>query len=85
MLPLYTETGQLASITMNRNPVPFIIQTIKGIQYAFFSAAVGNNAYTADYNGSLLKITDQAVITAENQLENQQNSNPLNLLQKNWK
>ena len=85
MLPLYTETGQLASITMNGNPIPFIIQTIKGMQYAFFSAAAGNNAYTANYNGSLLKITDQAIITAENELGNQQNSNPLNLLQKNWK
>ena len=55
MLPLYAETGQLVSVKMNGDPVPFTTQTIKGIQYAFFSAAMGNNAYTADYNGSFLK------------------------------
>jgi hypothetical protein len=85
MLPLFSETGQLISITMNGNPVQFIVQTIKGMQYAFFSAAIGNNDYTADYNGSFLKVADQATITAENNFENEQNSNPLNLLQKDWK
>jgi hypothetical protein len=84
MLPLYGETGQLASITMNGEPVPFTIQTIKGMQYAFFSAAQGNNTYTADYNGSLVKIAEQAPIVADNASEDRRN-NPLNLLQKNWK
>jgi hypothetical protein len=65
MLPLYSETGQLNSITMNGNPVSFTTQTIKGIQYAFFPAAQGNNAYVADY-GSSLRTMAQPVTTTEN-------------------
>ncbi|MBC7947360.1 MAG: DUF4082 domain-containing protein [Chitinophagaceae bacterium] len=56
MLPLYSETGQLISVTMNGNPVAFTTQTIKGIEYAFFLAAIGNNSYVADYGGSLLRV-----------------------------
>jgi hypothetical protein len=55
MLPLYSATGQLMSITMNGSPVTFTLQTIKGIQYAFFPAAMGSNAYVADYSASTLR------------------------------
>ncbi len=83
MLPLYAETGQLVSIKMNGNPVSFTTQTIKGIQYAFFSAAMGNNAYTADYSGSFLKTPEKVVAKNENVSENKWN-NPLHLLQYKW-
>jgi hypothetical protein len=61
MLPLYSATGQLISITMNGSPVAFTLQTIKGIQYAFFPAAMGSNAYVADYSASVLRTASQPV------------------------
>ncbi len=49
MLPLYSEKGQLAAISCNDNSIPFTVETIKGMQYAFFAAAAGVNSYVADY------------------------------------
>jgi hypothetical protein len=55
MLPIYSDTGQLAEITRDGNPVSFATKTIKGIEYAFFDATDGN--YAASYgpvvNGTL--------------------------------
>lgn len=50
MLPLFSEDRKLAGITMNGKELPFTIETIKGITYALFPAASGNNSYVADYN-----------------------------------
>ena len=47
MLPTTAATGELTSLTRNGAPVPFTTQTIKGIEYAIFSAAAGG--YTAVY------------------------------------
>jgi WD40 repeat protein len=48
MLPLHSATGVLLSISTGSNPVSFFVDTIKGIQYAFFSAAA-EGTYTATY------------------------------------
>ena len=47
MLPLTNTTLRLQSITVNGTTLPFTVQTIKGIDYASFSAATGN--YVASY------------------------------------
>jgi hypothetical protein len=47
MLPTQGPSGTLQALTSNGNPVPFTLQTIKGIQYAFFPAA--GATYQATY------------------------------------
>ena len=47
MLPVDGPTGELQSLSRNGGAVPFTRQTIKGIEYAIFSAAAGG--YTAVY------------------------------------
>jgi hypothetical protein len=47
MLPAQSAVGSLTSVTRGGNPVVFTRQTIKGIEYALFSAADG--AYSATY------------------------------------
>lgn len=47
MLPLYSEDGELASITRNGNVVTYTEQLVKGIRYAFFEAVDGS--YVAMY------------------------------------
>lgn len=59
MLPLYSESGQLVSINRDGITVPFTIQKIKGIDYAFFAPASGINMYTATY-GQKKKIKEIA-------------------------
>lgn len=49
MLPVYSSNGQLSSIVRNGGAVSYTIQTIKGIQYAFFAAPVGFSNYVATY------------------------------------
>ena len=49
MVPLYSERGELSSLTQNDNPVPFTVQTIKGMQYAFFAPMAGTSTYVATY------------------------------------
>ncbi len=50
MLPFHTGTNQVTTITRNGNNVPFTVQTIKGMQYAFFEVATGVHNYVATYN-----------------------------------
>ena len=53
MLPTTSSAGSLTSITLNGAPLSFTTQTIKGVQYAFFSASAGS--YQAKYGtGNLL-------------------------------
>ncbi len=47
MLPLRSSTGALSTITSGSAGVPFTVETIKGVDYAFFSATTGS--YTATY------------------------------------
>jgi hypothetical protein len=47
MLPAQSAVGTLTSVTRSGSPVVFTRQTIKGIEYALFSAADG--AYAATY------------------------------------
>ena len=47
MLPTHSNAGMLAGITGPSGPVALAIDTIKGVEYAFFSAATGT--YTATY------------------------------------
>lgn len=50
MLPFNSGTNQVSTITRNGNNVPFTVQTIKGMQYAFFTVATGVHNYVATYN-----------------------------------
>jgi hypothetical protein len=73
MLPLYSETSKLVSITSNGNSVPFTTQTIKGMRYAFFSPLTGVNYYVAAYTGKKSETQNQRSIqdkaTRESSLE----------------
>ena len=48
MLPTQGAGGTLQTLTRGGNPVPFVTKTIKGVEYAVFSATAG--AYTAAYD-----------------------------------
>ncbi|MET0533986.1 MAG: DUF4082 domain-containing protein, partial [Steroidobacter sp.] len=51
MLPLSSVSNELSSISHNGATVPFTVQTIKGVRYAFFAASEG--VYQAVYNNPL--------------------------------
>lgn len=46
MLPTQSAQGPLSGLTRNGSPVSFSTQTLKGVQYALFSAAAGSYAAT---------------------------------------
>jgi hypothetical protein len=48
MLPTQGPSGTLQAITSNGNSVSYTVQTIKGVQYALFTAA--NATYQATYS-----------------------------------
>jgi hypothetical protein len=48
MLPTNGPTGTLTTLTQAGSPVPYTTQTIKGVQYATFTAATGT--YRATYS-----------------------------------
>ena len=48
MLPMQGPSGTLTAITRAGSPVAYTVQTIKGIQYAFFTAETA--AYQATYS-----------------------------------
>ena len=49
MLPATFATSSLTGLAFNGNPVNYSLQTIKGIQYAVFTAS-SNGTYSAQYN-----------------------------------
>ena len=55
MVPNNSATGQLLQVTQNGIPIPFTLQTIKGIQYGVFAAST--NSYVAIYSSVPLPIT----------------------------
>lgn len=50
MLPITTGKAELLSLNSNGKIIPFTIQTIKGMEYAFFAPSPGFNTYTATYS-----------------------------------
>lgn len=53
MLPYVAANGgQLTTLTRNGSALAFTVETIKGMQYAFFPASVGTATYVATYNAS---------------------------------
>ncbi len=50
MVPVNSMDGELIQVIENGTPVTFNIQTIKGIQYAFFSASTHDYNYIAVYS-----------------------------------
>ncbi len=79
MLPFYSESSQLISITRNGTAVPFTQQMIKGMQYAFFAVTPGVSNYVATYGilntrvanpvstDSTMEITDPIVLPDQNE------------------
>ncbi|MFF7457470.1 Ig-like domain-containing protein [Kitasatospora sp. NPDC008115] len=47
MLPFNAASGTLGGITSGGHPVPYRVETVKGVAYAFFDGAVGS--YAAEY------------------------------------
>lgn len=84
MLPLYSAGGQLRSITADGQRVVFTTQTIKGMQYAFFSAAGGTHTYVADYNEQAGEMSDDFA-TAINYPVEKQAGGSLNILRRTGK
>lgn len=52
MLPLNSAGNSLSSLTKNGVAVPTTVETIKGVQYAFFASTDG--PYVATYNGAVI-------------------------------
>ena len=61
MLPAISSVGALSSITQGGAPVSYSVQTIKGVDYAFFSATSG--AYQATYGSSLPPVITAVMAT----------------------
>jgi phosphodiesterase/alkaline phosphatase D-like protein len=61
MLPTNSSAGALSSVTQGSNPLTYTLQTIKGVQYAFFPAATGT--YQATYAGVLLPVISGVTVT----------------------
>ena len=66
MLPMFSASGQLISITKNGSSIPFTSQVIKGMQYAFFATTPGINNYVAIY-GTLTTRTANPPVPEQNQ------------------
>lgn len=58
MLPASTGPNSLISITRNGTPIPFTLETIKGMSYAFFDATTGS--FAANYS---IDLTPPTVIS----------------------
>ena len=61
MIPSVASTGALTSLTLGGTPVTFVLQTIKGVEYAVFTAATGT--YTAVYNSPVPPIISAVTAT----------------------
>ena len=61
MLPISSPAGNLTSITLGGSAVSFTTQTIKGVQYAFFTAAAGS--YVAQYGTGTSTFTVSGTIS----------------------
>src|SRR5438270_3004242 len=65
MLPMISAGGGLGSITQNGAPVSFVVQTVKGIQYAVFSAVTGT--YQASYTSVAVSVSPAAAALSASQ------------------
>ncbi len=70
MLPVNSQTGALVSITRNGISIAFTVQTIKGIQYAFFAPVTGTSTYVATY-GSGTRFMNNAITKENTAIETQ--------------
>ncbi|HEY1006770.1 MAG TPA: YDG domain-containing protein, partial [Sphingobacteriaceae bacterium] len=61
MLPDSAATGKLTGLALNGSPVPYTIEKIKGISYAFFDAVPGN--FEATYGTAACLVTHPADTT----------------------
>jgi hypothetical protein len=61
MLPMSSSAGTLTSITLSGAPVSFTTQTVKGVQYAFFTASAGS--YMAQYGTGVTTFTVSGTIS----------------------
>lgn len=52
MLPINLKNGTLVSIKYEGVPIPYTIEDIKGIEYAFFDATKGSGTYDGSYNST---------------------------------
>jgi hypothetical protein len=69
MLPTHSETGSLVSITKNGSVIPFVIEMIKGIEYAFYNVSTGTNNYAANYSAApviTIHPSSQAICIGDN-------------------
>jgi hypothetical protein len=62
MLPWHSATGVLSALRRGSTAVPFTVQVVKGVEYAFFSADAGSYVatYAADTAGPSLSATAPA-------------------------
>ena len=65
MLPVNSAAGGLSLITKSGSAVSFTLQTIKGIQYAFFTVSSGT--YAATYGGLSVSVAPPTVSLAASQ------------------
>ncbi len=61
MLPMISSAGTLTAITLSGSPVSFTTQTVKGVQYAFFTASAGS--YVAQYGTGVTTFTVSGTIS----------------------
>ncbi|HEX2214208.1 MAG TPA: hypothetical protein VHH12_12330, partial [Mycobacterium sp.] len=62
MVPAQSTAGALTGMTRNGQPIPFTVQTIKGVSYGFFSGVAGQ--YQAVYNVDLIAPVISDVVAA---------------------
>ncbi len=66
MLPFYAANGQLTTLTRNGSAIPFTVETIKGLQYAFFDAPAGNFNYVATYAADVIAPVISNIVAVPN-------------------
>lgn len=67
MLPFEKDSFEITSITYNGNPVSYEVEEIKGINYAFFDATLGNANYQAFYSlDTIPPIISNVVVSPSN-------------------
>ncbi|HLG40162.1 MAG TPA: DUF4082 domain-containing protein, partial [Chitinophagaceae bacterium] len=54
MIPYRSQNGQLVSVILNGNMIPFRVETIKGMEYGFVNANAGRNTYLATYSSAIV-------------------------------
>jgi len=69
MVPVKAETGNLIQVTENGSPIPYTVQTIKGVDYGFFNASSNNYVATYSFGALPVTLTDLKAVAKENDIE----------------